>query len=455
MENNNKQSNTIAIVGFILSFFISIAGLICSIIGLKKSKELNNGKGFSIAGIIISSIEILFGLVVTILLIVAYYYGDNNVVEDSKNNMNNVTTTTTIIQNSDNNIKYDKNNKTITITLDEQNINNVTQFFLDSRKYPIIKDYILLIGKDKIEIQFIDEELKTYKILFNEDLLGTGKYEGYKELLNLQKYNNLIIFQLSCMCDDDSRLMKAIDLNTKNIVETYCFPNKEGKCQVKKLGKGFDAYDGVLIDYNVNYYSYDSIKSSSIVIEDTKYNTLSELKYYKNDRVEFTYNKNTNEINLDIDSSHYVNLLGERYGHSGMEYFGHQFDLYDKFIIIYLNGATDYGANYFCDYNGDCVSDNYLVPEEKNVLSEIVEVKGNTIKYVTTYFSCDSGVLDNCDLKTLSCDEFKKNGENIIYERTYKTEYVNMNFTKPELINTKKLNETDRWKDYLKNYCAE
>ena len=47
MENNNKQSNTIAIIGFILSFFIAIAGLICSIIGLVKSKELNNGKEFN------------------------------------------------------------------------------------------------------------------------------------------------------------------------------------------------------------------------------------------------------------------------------------------------------------------------------------------------------------------------------------------------------------------------
>ena len=52
-------SNTIAIVGFVLSFFFSIAGLICSIMGYKKAKEegLDN-KGLAIAGIIISSIEI-------------------------------------------------------------------------------------------------------------------------------------------------------------------------------------------------------------------------------------------------------------------------------------------------------------------------------------------------------------------------------------------------------------
>lgn len=67
-ENNvNKTQNTFAIVGFILSFFIAIAGLIVSIIGLKKSKEFNNGKGLSIAGIIISSLSIFFSLIVLII----------------------------------------------------------------------------------------------------------------------------------------------------------------------------------------------------------------------------------------------------------------------------------------------------------------------------------------------------------------------------------------------------
>lgn len=53
------MSNDIAVVGFILSFFIGIAGLICSIIGLKRSVKCNgNGRGLSIAGIVIGSINI-------------------------------------------------------------------------------------------------------------------------------------------------------------------------------------------------------------------------------------------------------------------------------------------------------------------------------------------------------------------------------------------------------------
>lgn len=53
-----QQGNTIAIVGFILSFFVAIAGLICSIMGYKAAK--NNGApygGLALAGIIISSVS--------------------------------------------------------------------------------------------------------------------------------------------------------------------------------------------------------------------------------------------------------------------------------------------------------------------------------------------------------------------------------------------------------------
>ena len=66
-----KESNTIGLVGFILSFFNSIAGLICSIIGYKKAKELGGeGKGFSTAGIVISSVSLGLGLIALIIYII-------------------------------------------------------------------------------------------------------------------------------------------------------------------------------------------------------------------------------------------------------------------------------------------------------------------------------------------------------------------------------------------------
>lgn len=59
------KTNGIAIAGFILSFFVAIAGLICSIIGLNRAnKDLNgNGRGLAIAGIVISSLSLLAGVV--------------------------------------------------------------------------------------------------------------------------------------------------------------------------------------------------------------------------------------------------------------------------------------------------------------------------------------------------------------------------------------------------------
>ncbi len=61
---NINQSNTMATVGFVFSFFIAIVGLICSIIGLKRAPEFGgNGKGLAIAGIIISIISIIFTII--------------------------------------------------------------------------------------------------------------------------------------------------------------------------------------------------------------------------------------------------------------------------------------------------------------------------------------------------------------------------------------------------------
>ena len=56
-------SNTIAVVGFILSFLIALAGLICCIIGLKKSAETGTGRGLSIAGIVIAIVNMVLGAI--------------------------------------------------------------------------------------------------------------------------------------------------------------------------------------------------------------------------------------------------------------------------------------------------------------------------------------------------------------------------------------------------------
>ena len=67
-----ESGNTLAIAGFVLSFFIAIAGLICSIMGYRKCK--NEGapyKGFAIAGIIISAVSMISVVIVIIVSIAA------------------------------------------------------------------------------------------------------------------------------------------------------------------------------------------------------------------------------------------------------------------------------------------------------------------------------------------------------------------------------------------------
>ena len=61
----NEGTNTLAVVGFILSFFFALAGLICSIIGLRQCKQYkdDNGKGLAIAGIVISALSLFVSFI--------------------------------------------------------------------------------------------------------------------------------------------------------------------------------------------------------------------------------------------------------------------------------------------------------------------------------------------------------------------------------------------------------
>ena len=71
----SEDKNSIAVAGFILSFFIALAGLICSIIGYKKA--VNEGapqKGLALAGIIISSLSMAFAAIFYAVIISSVLY---------------------------------------------------------------------------------------------------------------------------------------------------------------------------------------------------------------------------------------------------------------------------------------------------------------------------------------------------------------------------------------------
>lgn len=68
-----RPENTLAIVGFILAFFIPLAGLICSIIGYGKVKKEGaaNG-GLAIAGIVISAV--IMGIILLYIFIYLFMF---------------------------------------------------------------------------------------------------------------------------------------------------------------------------------------------------------------------------------------------------------------------------------------------------------------------------------------------------------------------------------------------
>lgn len=79
--SEGNPNNGMAVAGFILSFFVPLLGLIFSIVGVVKSRNLNGaGKGLAIAGIIISAVSmvissfILTGIFAAIIESTSYYY---------------------------------------------------------------------------------------------------------------------------------------------------------------------------------------------------------------------------------------------------------------------------------------------------------------------------------------------------------------------------------------------
>lgn len=67
-KSSNESENTFGLIGFILSFFIPVVGLILSIIGYKKARDGDaKYKSLALAGIIISAVSI--GLYVLFIII--------------------------------------------------------------------------------------------------------------------------------------------------------------------------------------------------------------------------------------------------------------------------------------------------------------------------------------------------------------------------------------------------
>lgn len=66
----DESGNGFAIAGLICAFFIPLLGLIFSCVGLSRSKQMNGtGRGMSIAGIVISVLEMAIVVIIVIAVI--------------------------------------------------------------------------------------------------------------------------------------------------------------------------------------------------------------------------------------------------------------------------------------------------------------------------------------------------------------------------------------------------
>lgn len=135
MDNNQNKGerNVIGLVGFILSFFMGLPALICSIIGIVKAKKLNGDRmGLSIAGTILSGLKMLItSLIASFFIGLVGTLSDVINDEDIGNNRFSTKILCTIAaedcvsnENGAYTCKIDVNDEERTIICDEETISN-------------------------------------------------------------------------------------------------------------------------------------------------------------------------------------------------------------------------------------------------------------------------------------------------------------------------------------------
>ena len=76
-----NPGKNLGVVGFVFAFVLNIVGLIISIIALNKSKKAGHKNGLALAGIIISSISIVFWSIIGVLAGLVAYNAITNIAE--------------------------------------------------------------------------------------------------------------------------------------------------------------------------------------------------------------------------------------------------------------------------------------------------------------------------------------------------------------------------------------
>lgn len=195
-ESNNK--NTISIIGFILSFIIPVVGLILSIIGLKKSDELNEGRNLSITGILISIVLIIISSLFMINAMSVYNKNTNN-NKYYNNEKNNDNKTNDDKKDNDKSTDKEDDNKTEKETYNVANKDELLKEGFKKLDLNKTEETYRKIDRDLIELDTNLEKMQEYETKESEKIsFENGKFiynnvktQIYKEIDNVKevKYN--------------------------------------------------------------------------------------------------------------------------------------------------------------------------------------------------------------------------------------------------------------------------
>ena len=360
-----KQTNVIAIVALILSIIgFNLISLIMGIIGLKKSKELNDGKGIAIAAIIISILQTIL-----ITVSVAMFVLSVNTVGPEVKKTINITTKCSIaydcemINKSEYSCKYKE--ETIICNWEYINANQIKT----TPTTKLAEDYETVL---KRELDF--------NKLIKDDKLNI-KINGKNNNIRKEK-----IDKLPDKIDNESEYTYVIN-NNKHTIKEYLYNAKE--------------------DFADGGYMYDVL----VTIDGYA---------YKFDKTRFENYEDNEYLNIYIDSNYteYSEVLKDIA--TGKEYY--------MLVYYYRGGSTHYqfviiddDGNILMTYEdgGEFYLDSDSWDEDHPYLSKkVIEYKDDKFKFMidSSYVSYD--INNNYkDHKTYGREVYGyiKNGE-IIFE---------------------------------------
>ena len=360
-----KQTNVIAIVALILSIIgFNLISLIMGIIGLKKSKELNDGKGIAIAAIIISILQTILITVSVAMFVLSV----NTVVPEVKKTIN-ITTKCSIaydcemINKSEYSCKYKE--ETIICNWEYVNANQIKT----TTTTKLAEDYETVL---KRELDFNN--------LIKDDKLNI-KINGKNNNIRKEK-----IDKLPDKIDKESEYTYVIN-NNKHTMKEYLYNSKED------LADGGYMYDALV---TIDGYAYKFDKTRFENYEDNEYLNI----YINSDYTEYS------EVLRDIATGKEYYMLVYYYCGASTHY---------QFVII------DDDGNILMTYEdgGEFYLDSDSWDEDHPYLSKkVIEYKDDKFKFMidSSYVSYD--INNNYkDHKTYGREVYGyiKNGE-IIFE---------------------------------------